>query len=163
MRVERLNARIGTRERHIRHTSLLPFPGRPAACIKRRRATYLVSPVVFSLRPVRLSDADGCVRKGSEERTLIDFKSALGPIQNRRKESFCFCLLILSASTTSPDMDSTGVDESVILGRKPVSLFTFTSMAMRMSVYWSDSSSSSFLDFYFINGLLYVFFFFNAF
>ena len=35
-------------------------------------------------------------------------------------------------------MDPTGVapEESFILGRRPVNIFTYTTMAMRMSVYW---------------------------
>lgn len=34
-------------------------------------------------------------------------------------------------------MDPTVVsEESFVLGRKPVNIFTFTTMAMRMSVYW---------------------------
>jgi hypothetical protein len=28
-------------------------------------------------------------------------------------------------------------EETFLYGRKPVNIFTFTSMAMRMSVYWS--------------------------
>jgi hypothetical protein len=37
-------------------------------------------------------------------------------------------------------------EETFLYGRKPVNIFTFTSMAMRMSVYWSDSVDNKQID-----------------